>query len=172
MMLDASRIAHAARGNDYLRLRKVVDGAGVLAGDSGLQAGKPDGIDSLLKELLRLIVKIIEHPFPENVRRFDGQRGVDVDFKVVMSIDHLVLLDVPDEIKHLLRAPHRKGRDHHVSAPVKGTLDHGCEGSRVIIVRRALMASVAIGGFHHDIIRFLRIGRIADQRLVLVPNIS
>ena len=171
MVFDAARVAHAAGGDNDLRIRVVVDRPGILRGDRRLQPVESDGIDSFGQEPLCLIVKITVHSLTEYVRRLDRQGRIDINLKPIMSVDHVLLLDLADEVEHLLRAPDREGRDDDISALIEGALDDLCESGHVVIVRRLLMFPVAVCGLHDDIVRFLRIGRIRDQRLVLVSDI-
>ena len=85
-------------------------------------------------------------------------------------MDQLIFLDLTDKIQHLLRSAHCKCRNDHVTAPVKGLLDH----IRQIlnIVRSRSMAAITIGRLHHHIICILNILRIPDQWLMFITNVT
>ena len=87
-----------------------------------------------------------------------------------MAVNHVVCLDLPDEIQHLLRSAHRKGGDDHIAAPVECSLQNLRQFAR--IVRRAVVQPVAVGGFHDDIIGFFQISRVLDDGLIRIPYIS
>ncbi|MPN47474.1 hypothetical protein SDC9_195076 [bioreactor metagenome] len=87
-----------------------------------------------------------------------------------MPVHESIRFNTPDKIEKLLRTPHGKGGDDHAAAAIKCRLQNIRKGPG--IVRRGIVYAVAIGGFHHDIVRFVNQGRIAQQRLICVPNIA
>ena len=89
-----------------------------------------------------------------------------------MSLHKAFLLDLADEIQHLLRAAYRKRGNDHIAASVEGPLDHIRKGTGVIRMLRSLVGPVAVGRFHDHIVRTLQIDRIRDQRLVGIADIS
>ena len=88
-----------------------------------------------------------------------------------MIFYELFFFDLAEEIQDLLRTSDRKGRNHHVTATVKGRLQNFRQLLNVI---RTLFGvkPVSIGGFHDNIISFLRIRRILNERLVFISNVS
>ena len=87
-----------------------------------------------------------------------------------MSVDQLIFLDLPDKIQHLLGTPHCKCRNHHITAPVKGSLHNFRQISDV--VRSRSMTAIAISRLHNHIVRILQILWITDQWLVLIANVT
>ena len=100
---------------------------------------------------------------------FHCQRAVHIDVKAVMSLDQFFILDMPYQIKQFLGTSHCKGRNHHVAAPVQGLLDDA--GQVLHMVYSLFMVAVAIGGFHHHIIRLINILRIPYEGLVLIADV-
>ena len=107
----------------------------------------------------------------EYARSLHGQRTVQNHPKIRAGFDQFFLPDQPQKVEHLLRAADRKGRDHHVAAPVKRSLyDIGQFHHIVRLLSR--MQSVAVGRLHHHIIRLIGIFGILDDRLILIADIS
>ena len=170
VMLYTSRITHAAGGYDHLTTFIGVDGTGFLSGNRKLKSRKCDGILSFLHQFHGFLIKAFAKMFTENAGGLHCQRAVNYHGKIPMPLYHLVLFDFPDKIKHLLGPAHRKGRDHHITAPVKGPLNHLSQ--RGFIIPRHLVLPVSVSGLHHHIIRISQICGIFYQRLVQVPDIS
>lgn len=78
--------------------------------------------------------------------------------------------DFPQEIEQLLRASDREGGDHDVAAAVEGFLDD--TGKQRGIIGRDIVVAGAVGRFDNDIIGFIYVLRVADQRLVEVADIA
>ena len=87
-----------------------------------------------------------------------------------MALDALFGLDLAEEIEQFLRAAHGKAGDDHVAALVKGRLQHG--GQLTQVVGLGAVAAVAVGGLHDEVIGMAGVGRILDERLVLVADIA
>ena len=87
-----------------------------------------------------------------------------------MPFDQSFFLDLPQKIQHFLRAAHRKAGHHHVAAPIKGALQNFCQLCH--IVRSGVVVAVAVGGLHDEVIGMAGVGRILDERLVLVADIA
>ena len=160
MVLDSACLAHAAGGKNHFRIRIKVDIFGIIAGDRGPKAVKTNGVDAFFHQLHGLFIVIVPHMLLEDRRRLQRQRTVHKDLEAVMIFHQMVLLDLSDEIQHLLGPAHGKGRNHQIAAPVKGPLHDGCQLFHIIRLRA--MAPVAIGRFHHHIVRFFQIFRIPD----------
>lgn len=118
----------------------------------------------MLYKLHCLVVKAIDAVFLKDGCRFDSKRAVDIDRKIVMSMDQSPRFDIAQEIQHFLRAADGKRRNDNIAAPVKGTLDDLRQINAVI--GRRLMQAVAIGRFYNNIISVRYIGRITQKRLV------
>ena len=169
MMLDTSGITHTAGRNDNLRFLVKVDHLGFISGNCCLQSRKTNWIDTSIYQIKRIFVKVF-HLLHKNTGSLNCQRTVHVYLKIIVSVDQLIFLDLTDKIQHFLRPAHCKCRNNHITAPVKGLLDH----IRQIlnIVRSRSMAAVAISGFHHDIVCILNIVRIPDQWLMFIADVT
>ena len=150
MVFDPSGITHAAGRDDYLGIRVEINIFRILAGYRNLQSVKSYGIDSPVQKLCGFFVKIPVHSLSENVGSLHCQRTVYPDLEALMIFYHALFLDLPDKVQHFLCSAHRKGRNNHISAPVKGSLDDLRQFHCVIC--RFFMASVPVGGLHHHII--------------------
>ena len=87
-----------------------------------------------------------------------------------MAVNQLLLLDLTEEIQHLLCAADRKGGDHHVAAPVKGPLQDLRQ--RRNIINHLFVAAVAVGGLDDDIVRRVDPLRIVQDRLVFISHVA
>ena len=88
-----------------------------------------------------------------------------------MTGDQVFLLNLPDEIQHLLGAPHREGRDDHIAAPVHSGLDP--LGQLLDIVHPLLAVEpVAVGGLDHQILRIPHKLRVAQNGLAAVAQVA
>ena len=87
-----------------------------------------------------------------------------------MFRNKILILDLPDKGEHDLRSANRKGRNDHISAAPHGVTDDFCKLQSMVSLN-LFMQPCAIGGFHHDIIGFLRKYRIPEKRLILIPDI-
>ena len=170
MMLDPACIAHAACGNDHLRLHIEIDRSGFICGGRKAESRERNRIDSFHHKLLCLVIKAVSRMLIENLRRFQGKRAVHIDLEAVMSFDHMRFLDLPDKIEHFLCASDCEGGDDNISAPVKCTLNDFRKLRRKIDPRS--MAPISIGRFHHDIVRPGYLPRIPDERLILISDIA
>ena len=108
VVLDPPGIAHAACGDDDLRLLDEIDRSGVVRCDSRLQPVKTDRINPPLKQCRRFFVKILIHPLLENLRRFICKRRIHINLKPLVSGYHVFFLDFPDKIEHLLGSAYGK----------------------------------------------------------------
>ena len=87
-----------------------------------------------------------------------------------MPFDKPFRLDFPQEIQKLLRPADGKRRNHQIAAAVERALN---EGHKLFnIINPLAVASVAVGAFHHNEIRFVQILRVADNRLVCVTDVA
>ena len=123
MMLDTPRLTHTAGRQDHLRLHVKIDLPGIVTCHGGLQPRKTDGVDSFVYQLHGFLIKIVIHVLHEDTGRFNRQRTVHINLKILMSPDQMTLLDLSDKIEQLLCPAYRKGRDDYISSPVKGFLD-------------------------------------------------
>ena len=49
-----------------------------------------------------------------------------------MPVNAALLLDLADEVEHLLRAAHREAGDDHVAAPVEGFLQYAGQRGKIV----------------------------------------
>ena len=82
----------------------------------------------------------------------------------------MLRLDDPEHVEKFLRSAHGKCRNHHIAAPVQGSLDDIRENGDVI--RYLAVKPVAIGALHHYVIRIFDILGIPDQRLILIADVT
>ena len=169
MMADAARVAHAGGGNDDLGRGVGVDGHRIFLCFADVQAGEGQRILAVLHQRQRLLVKAVAEIFPEDGGGFAGQRAVHNHREPVMAVDAALRLDLAEEIQQLLCAAHRKAGNDQIAAPVQ----RGLQDFRQLghIVRPGAMAAVAVGGFHHQIVRLAGAGRVLDERLVPVADV-
>ena len=88
-----------------------------------------------------------------------------------MPRDEAALLDLPDEVKHLLRPAHGKAGDDHVAAPVEGLLDAPGQGLHKIHPLVGV-EPVAVGRFHDQVLCVLHKLGIAQDGLVAVAHVT
>ena len=88
-----------------------------------------------------------------------------------MAGDQAPLLDLPDEVQHLLGAAHGKGGDHQVAALVQGSLDAAGQG-RDIVHPLFAVVPVAIGGFDHQILGVLHRLGVPEDGLVQIAQVT
>ena len=170
VVADASGFAHAAGGQDDLGRAVGVDHAGVLAGHADAQPRHVDGVDALFQQSAGLLVKAVGVCIPEDAGGLGGQRAVNVDRKIAVSLDKAFFLDLTQKIQHFLRAAHRKAGHHHVAAPVKGTLQDFSKLCHIIGLWG--VAAVAVGRLHKHIVCLLDIGRVFYNGLVQIADIA
>ena len=170
-MADTPRLTHAGSGNDHLRFAVKVDHLGFFTGNGTLQPRERDRVDPLLHQRHRLFIKTGFNIPVEDLRSVHSQRTVYIYREIRMVFYHFIRLDLAQEIKQFLSPANRKGRDHHISASVKSLLNDLRKLAHII--RFCIgMEPVAVGGLHYHIIRFFRISRIADKRLIQISDIS
>ena len=97
------------------------------------------------------------------------QGTVHIHLKALMAKDPVLLLDLLDKIQKFLSAPHGKSRNHHIAAPVQGSLDNA--GQLVNMAHDRVMLPVPVSTLHDHIIRLLDVVRIPGQRLTRVADI-
>ena len=171
VVLDPPRVAHAGGADDDLGIVVLQDHLGLLGRDRELESREGDGIDAVPEQGQGLLIIAGLLIGQEDLRRVDRQGAVDIDREVFVLRDQVVLLDLAQVIQDDLGPAHREGRDHHVAAPGEGIAQ---DLGQLLHRRRpvALVQAVAVGRFHDDIVRLLRIGRILEQGLVLVADIA
>ena len=170
MMTDTSGFTHTGGGNNHLRPGIKIDHFGLIAGDSHLQAFKPNRVDSLLDQFPRLLIEALKDVLVKNICCFHRQRAVNINLKIREFRQQALRLDASHIVEHLLGSPHRKSRDHEISSLGKGCIHHLCQFYRVI--RRHLMGTIPIGRLHDHIIRILYVFRILDERPVSITDIA
>ena len=164
VVADAPGLAHAAGRKNDLRPPVKVDGLGILGGHGQLQARKADGVHALFHQSAGLGVVAFGPLVLKNVGGLHGQRAVHIHGKIAVPAHQALLLDLAQEIQHLLGAAHRKAGDHQAAALVEGALQKGGQGGHV--VRPGAVAAVAVGRFHHHIVGLFQILRVPQQGLV------
>ena len=134
VMADAAGLAHAARGDDQLRLPVKVDGLALLRADGEHDAGAHQRIDPAVEHAAGRGVEVSPVALEEDAGRLVRQRRVHVDREITVAADHMVDLDLADEIQDLLRAPDSKAGDHQIPAAVQHALDAVGKESDVVHV--------------------------------------
>ena len=170
VVADASGLAHTAGRKNDLGCAVGVDHAGIIAGHADAQPRHVDGVDALFQQSAGLLVKAVGVCIPEDAGGLGGQRAVNVDRKIAVSLDKAFFLDLTQKIQHFLRAAHRKAGHHHVAAPVKGTLQDFSKLCHIIGLWG--VAAVAVGRLHKHIVCLLDIGRVFYNGLVQIADIA
>ena len=170
VMLDPARLAHAAGRQNHLAPAVGVDGLGLLAGHRQPQTGAADGVDALFQQIAGFGVEVFPVGVVEDAGGLHGQGAVHIHREILVALHQPVLLDLPQEIEHLLGAAHRKAGHHQIAPPVKGALEH--PGQVVYIVGPGAVAAAAVGGFHHHHVGLGEIAGVVEQRLVEVAHVA
>ena len=105
----------------------------------------------------------------KNAGRFNRQRTVHVNIKMIMAVDHLIFFYFADEIQQFLRTSDCKRWYDYISSPIKRLLDDPCQLR--YIIWKFTMAAVTVSRLHHNIIRIFDILRITDQWLIQIADI-
>ena len=155
VMLNPTGIAHTTGRDNDLRAVVKVDGFGFFTGDGKFQSRERDRIDSFIDQLHRLFIKTVFVVFIKYSSCSYCQRTIHKHRETIVSLYHMICLDLTDKIKHLLCSSHCKRRDHHIPSPVEGSLDHSCQ--LIFIAGPWTMAAVTVGRLHHHIICRLQI---------------
>ena len=170
MVADAARVAHARRRDDDLRHGVAVDGHGFFLGLADVQAGELQRVPACLHQGQGFLVIALAEILAEDSGGLAGQRAVHVDREVSVAGHAALGLDLPQKIQQFLGAAHRKAGDDHVTALIKGRLQH--IGQLAQVVRLGAMAAVAVGGLHNQVVSVAGVGGVLDERLVGVANIA
>ena len=170
MMADAARIAHAGRRDDDLGRFIAVDGHRLLLRLADIQAGELQRVFTALHQRKRLLVIALGKIFAEDRGGLAGKRAVHKNREIAVALDAALGLDLADEIEQLLRASDRKAGDDHIAALVKGGLQYTAQLAEV--VRLWPVAAVAVGGLHDQIVGMAGVGRVTDERLMPVADIT
>ena len=171
MVADAAGIAHAGGGDDDFRLGIGIDGLGLVRGDGGVQSRKYQRVLAPPHDGRHLIVHEVQITLQKDPGGFHRQRAVHIDGKTVVAPDEAPVLDLPDEVEHLLGAADGKGRDDHIAAPVHGGLDDLRQFGHVVRVH-PLVIPVAVGGLHHQILGLLHGLGIPQDGLIGVAQVA
>ena len=171
MVPNSTGFTHAGSREDHLRLWIRIDELGFLCRDRQRHTLRPDGVDALTNHCQSLRVKVTLVALQEDACGFHRQRRVHIYRKILMSLYQTLLLDLPDGIEHFLGSAHRKGGNHHIATPVKGSLN----AVRKLCYRIApdsVMETVTIGGFNHQIVRILHRFGVIQQRLIGIAHVT
>ena len=169
-MLDAARVTHTGRADNDLGIVILQNGLGFLRRDCKPEPGECDGIDSLPDQVKSLLIIAFFFVLNKYFRGLHSQRAVHVDREIFVLRKHVVLLDMAQIIEHDLGPAHRKRGDHDISASGKSIP----ENIGKLLDRRSpvsLMQTVAVGGFHHNIVCRIRKSGILEQRLILIADV-
>ena len=171
MVSDTSGLTHTGGRDDHLGRIVKIDILGFFTGDGKLQSAEGDGVDSLPNHLHGLLIKALIPVPVEDLRGFHSQRTVHIDREILMPVHQLLYLDLAEKIQHLLGPSYRKGRNHHIAAPVKSLLQDLGQFSHIVRTLLAVQA-VTVGGFHHHIIRPGSILGIPQNRLSVISQVT
>ena len=83
---------------------------------------------------------------------------------------HVLCLDMAEEVEKLLGTSYRKRRNHNISAPIKRLLHDSRKLCHMVF--SLLMQASTVSRLHNRIIRLFYISRVANQRFVLISDIS
>ena len=170
MVADTARFAHTAGREDHFGAVVEIDLLGFLGGDGQADAVEPQGIDPLPHQGGSFFIEAVLVALEEDARGFHRQGTVHIHRETIVPLDHSFVEDLPDGIEHLLGAPHGKGGDHHIAAPVKGPLEHIRQFAHRIT--GLFVEPVTVGGFDDQIVRFRNRQGVFDQRLVGIAYIT
>ena len=81
----------------------------------------------------------------------------------------MLLFDFPDEVQQLLGPAHGEGGDDDVAAPGHSLVDD--PGQLVGVAPALRVVPVAVGGFHHHVVRPGQLHRVPDDGLVDVADV-
>ena len=124
MMFDSTGITHTTSRNNNLAVFIRIDSAGIVTGNGRLQSRKHQRVNALSDQCHCLFIKTVINMFIENRCCFICQRTVDINLKVVVAMHASFFFYLADKIQHLLCTADCEGRNDHISATVKGSLDH------------------------------------------------
>ena len=171
VVADTAGVAHAAGGEDDLGGLVLVDGLGLLLADRQLQAGEHQRVHAGADGLLHLLVQKLGVALEEDGGGLNGQGAVHIHGEIAVAGDQTSLLDLPDEVQHLLGAAHSEGGDHQVAALIQGGLDAAGQG-RDIVHPLCAVVPITVGGFDHQILGVLHRLGIPEDGLVQVAHIA
>ena len=169
VVADTAGVAHTGGGDDHLRGRVQVEGAGLIAalgdGEAGeLEQGPAlEGGDGLLVQIA------VEIP-GEDAGGLAGQGGVHHHGKAGHALDEALLLHLPDEVQQLLGAAHGEGGDDDVAALLKGLVDD--LGQSLGIALRRLVEPVAVGALGEHVVGVPDVLGVADDGLIPVADVA
>ena len=170
VMAHAARVAHAAGGKNHLGGGVGVDELAFLRAAGDAQVREGERVDAGAQQGEGFLVRALAGVVVKDGGGLDAQRAVHVDGEAVMPVNAALLLDLADEVEHLLRAAHREAGDDHVAAPVEGFLQYA--GQRGKIVRHGAVGTVPVGGFHHHQIGGMQVLRVAQEGLTQVADVA
>ena len=133
-----------------------------------MQIAKTDRIDSGIDQRHGFLVKAGSEILIEDGSCFNCQRTVHINRKI--HADQIVFFDFADKIQQFLCTPHCKRRDDQISAPAQCMFDHICQFGHMI--GRCIVQTIAVGGFHYNVISSVRILGIFNQGAVGIAHIS
>ena len=170
MVPDAPGVTHAACGEDDLRGLIRVERHGLLLRHGGVQILKIQRVDAPSDQVARLVVNELRARLQKHAGGLVRQWAVHIDREVRVILDQPHVLDLADEVEHLLRAANGERRDHQIAAAVERALD--AVGQRGDIVRPRAVVTVAVSRFDHDIIRAVHGLRVAEDGLIDVAHVA
>ena len=154
MVADAARVAHAARGDDDLRLGVDVDHAALLAGAGEVQVREIERMVAAHDEFAHLVVVGLRVVL-EDLGRLHGHRAVHVDVHVLQLalVFAVAVIDAVEFEDEFLRPADREARDDHVAAALRRLHD---DVQQFLDARGVLLVqAVAVRRFHDDVIGFV-----------------
>ena len=160
MMANPSCLAHTGSRNNYNGLFNKINHFGFITGNSHFKSRKTNGVLPFAHQFQGLLIKTFFHIFMKNAGGLHCQRAVYVHLKILKFRQKALRFDFPQKIQHFLCSAHGKSRNHHIPSSGKCIFAHLCKF--FCIIRRILMETVSIGGFHNHIIGLPNILGIAD----------
>ena len=154
MVADAARVAHAAGGDDDLRLGVDVDHAALVAGARKVQIREIQRVVAPHDEFAHLVV-IRLRVVLEDLGRLQGHRAVHVHVHVLQLalVGAVAVVDAVEFEDELLRSADSKARDDHVAAPLRRLHDDVQQFLDARGVR--FVQAVAVRRLHDDVIGFM-----------------
>src|SRR5699024_8148481 len=147
MMADPPRVAHSGSRYDDLRLLDKIDHLRVFTRGGCVKSRKDKRVHPCVYKGQCLFIKTVPHIFRKDLRRLDRKRAVQVHLEILVFWKQPFLLDLSDEIQHLLSPADRERRNDYISSPVKGLADDPGKLSEIIRLLRR-MDPVSVGGLY------------------------
>ena len=124
MVADPSCFTHTGCGKNYLRGILEIDRLGFITRDGKPKPRKCNRINALFHQCHGILIKAVQFIFMENTGCLYCEWTIHINREILMIFYKLLFFDLAEKIQDLLRSPDCKGRNHHVTATVKGLLQN------------------------------------------------